>query len=110
MTAEVIVCRRLPGFHAWPEAPTAVSFLRARHRHLFTIKVKWVVGESRGVEFFLAQAEIEQALTIYPQGLHGYEFGSQGCEDIAAKLLELLPGAVAVEVWEDDENGAECRR
>lgn len=107
MNSRIIVVVRVPGFHRWPDALPAVSFLSAQHRHMFTIRVEFVVSHAdRQREFFITQAHTTDVLNkLWPRNDNGYEFGASSCEHIAAALLNELH-ATAVEVWEDDENGA----
>lgn len=108
MMTEIYITTRQPGFHSWPEAPESVAFLRAIHRHLFHFKLGVVVTQpDRQVEFFLAQAEFQNALQdTYEWAGLGYVFGNQSCEMIAQELIQKLPFAAYLEVSEDGENGA----
>lgn len=103
----VFVTLRVVGFHCWPDAPAVVSYLAARHRHVFGIRVEWAVDhEERQVEFHIAQGWIRDAL-VSAFGMEPMEFGGRSCETIAQLLwdrLEVKP--VSVEVNEDGENGA----
>lgn len=105
------------GFHNWPEAPTEVSHLRARHRHLFKIRVAVSVDHpERAVEFQLLRANlsgfIEQNFDLLQLGV---EFGTRSCESIAQALIGFLidfyPGGWPYEVTvsEDGESGATLR-
>ena len=112
MPANVIATIRVPGFHYWPGAPKEVIHLADRHRHLFTFKAKVEVEHNdRDVEFQTLQVFLRQHLDkTYDHGATGYEFGSRSCEDLAQEILDLVKQVHTVEVWEDDENGAEvCR-
>lgn len=111
MKRTIIVTIRVSGFHAWPSAPEDISFLRQRHRHLFTFRAEFKVGEqTREVEFFQAQRRLRSHLAErYSYDVDGFEFGARGCEDIASELAVRLDLA-ACEVWEDSENGARVER
>lgn len=109
----VLVTLREPGFHRWSSAPVDRGFdhLRQRHRHLFTIRVEWLVSDAdRQVEFHQAQAWVREAMAAFPCTELGYEFGDRSCETIATELAAMISsvrraGPSAVEVWEDDECG-----
>lgn len=102
------VTTKVPGFHSWPGAPPSVAFLRELHRHMFHIKVYFVVeGSDRELEFFIQQNQLNDCINdLYPWQNLGYMFGNFSCEMIAKDLLGALPGVAAVEVSEDGENGA----
>jgi hypothetical protein len=114
--ARVIVCYRTPGFHRWSAAPHDVWFLSANHRHVFTFRVELGVSDDdREVEFFRAQQQLKHAALkcgTDAVDVPGVQFGGKSCEmlgrEVAQRLPSLMPGVrvVAVEVWEDDENGA----
>lgn len=98
----------LPGFHAWPDAPDEVSYLRAQHRHLFHFKVALSVQhDDREVEFHLLQTKCKG---FYADSV--LELNNKSCEMIARELLDKLIShygtsrSYAVEVSEDDECGA----
>jgi hypothetical protein len=107
---------RFHGFHRWPDAPDAVRHLVVRHRHLFTLRLwAWVHHDDRDVEFHLLQrAALGVVADLYPVATDGhateYELGSSSCEHVARAVAQRLTGdgwpLAAVEVWEDDENGA----
>jgi hypothetical protein len=114
--ASVCATVRLHGFHRWPDAPMAVGHLRDRHRHLFTVRL-WapVQHDDRDIEFQLLQrAALSALLDLYPLAHCGHateiELGTDSCEHVARKLVMRLGGGgvqlSAIEVWEDDENGA----
>lgn len=108
------------GFHRWPDPSARRRYLGERHRHLFAVTVRVAVFHGdREVEFhdllavsrrlFLSLAQEEPAALDIP------DFGPQSCETLATRLAHglraVLPrgGArmVMVEVWEDNEVGAE---
>ena len=110
MGVRVIVVVRVPGFHNWPDAPEPVAYLRARHRHLFTVRVEFdVTHDDRDVEFHIAQGWI-RASFMRRLGGAPFEFGARSCEqiahEVAVELKTFHRAPCAVEVWEDDENGA----
>jgi hypothetical protein len=104
----VIVTVRVPGFHAWPNAPGAVRYLAHRHRHLFTVRAEFdVVNCDREVEFHIAQGWVRDAVdTLAPKT----DFKAMSCESIAIALHMVMADkrrrTSAIEVWEDDENGS----
>ena len=102
----IILSFTLPGFHNYPDAPQAVSFLAQPHRHLFHFKVHFsVTHHNRDLEFFITSAEVKEFIT----GIFGSpcRFGARSCEMIAKVVLTkfMKRGCFRVEVWEDDENG-----
>ena len=101
---EIIITLEVEGFHRWPEAPDEVDFLRARHRHLFKIKLaKCVKHTDRDIEIILFKREVLKTLASkYGTPM---ELGRMSCEQLATELVERL-GCTQVEVLEDGENGA----
>ncbi len=98
----------LPGFHAWPDAPDEVAYLRSQHRHLFHFKVALSVPhDDREVEFHMLQ---NRCKSLYTEAV--LELNNRSCEMIAKELLDKLmvfygtARSYAVEVSEDDECGA----
>lgn len=106
---EVWATVRVPGFHRWPDAPPRRAYLRARHRHLFHVRVTVdVLHDDRDVEFHDLQDRI-----LMHMGAGTREFGAMSCEAIARDLGRALRslGVVVsqVEISEDGENGATVR-
>jgi hypothetical protein len=71
------------------------------------------MDSDREIEFHLLRVRMQDALaTLYPPGLHGFEFEGRSCEMLAEELMVALerdPDSVPVawcEVWEDREHGA----
>ena len=97
----------VPGIHQWPEAPAVVSWLKWPHRHLFQIRVGWVVCESnRELEFFIQQEKVREAVRKAWRTTHTSnvtDFGQSSCETIAETLAMVLDAAWC-EVSEDGEN------
>ena len=90
------------GFHCWPDAPDEVSFLRARHRHIFHVEVKvQVIHGDRDVEFILLKREVDLFIEKTLKG----NTANWSCERWALEILEEF-GAEEVTVSEDGENGA----
>ncbi len=97
---------RLPGFHHWPAAPDHRSYLRARHRHLFHIRVSVeVVHDDRDTEFHDLADEIRGWW-----GAGDRECGSASCETLGWTLADYLLAqglrVTKVAVSEDGEAGA----
>lgn len=108
-TSAVIEARvDFPGFHRWPSAPPALSFLAERHRHVFVVRARLRVEEyDREAEFIvLGRAVLGVVAHRFP-GDHvaGFELGDWSCEMLAAYVLERL-NLASCSVHEDDENGA----
>lgn len=113
MIKTVIATFRVVGFHNWPNAPAAVAYLSAPHRHEFLIRVEArVENEDRQVEFHMLKREAKIALaSAFEVATFGaedeYNFGYRSCEMIARELQEVMRDPVsAIEVWEDAECGA----
>lgn len=97
------------GFHRWPDAPTAVDFLRNLHRHMFhvTVDVQQLAGD-RELEYFILRRHARQTLEDLQLGWPWREESS--CEDMARELKRNLEvhfpdRLVRVRVMEDGENG-----
>ena len=91
------------GFHCWPNAPEEVSFLRDRHRHLFHVKVSWLVSHAdRDLEFFIQQKKVRK---LIDEKLKDPSTANYSCEHWAEYLYTAC-GASEVTVSEDGENGA----
>lgn len=115
----VFVTFEFVGFHAWPEAPAEVSYLRDRHRHLFKCRVDIAVESvDRQIEYHMLKRAIFEQMAIHngqgrlPEYGHEFELLSNSCEAIAGWLLGLVrlvqPDRpyYRIEVSEDGENGS----
>lgn len=89
------------GFHAWPDAPEDVAFLRTRHRHVFHVRArKEVLFLNRSIEFFTLKNKITRYIhDHYPDG----ELYNLSCEMFALGLADVFDLAEC-EVSEDGEN------
>lgn len=108
---KLIITQQVSGFHRWLDAKGTREYLRYPHRHLFTIRVEFKVNQlDRELEFHDMQFMLlEYIANTWPQAEPGHEvqFGQMSCEQIARAIMDELDVApVAVEVWEDGENGA----
>lgn len=114
LSTEIEVGIIVPGFHFWADAPENIAWLNKLHHHAFIIKVRLLVDHpDRAIEFFEFQSKMRETLTsLYLLGTHGYCFGGESCETIAAKLLVKLTDqsfpVMSVSVHED-LNGAIVR-
>jgi hypothetical protein len=113
MITKIWVTAQFEGFHKWPEAPIAQSFLSNLHRHIFHVKATfWVDGMERELEFF----EVKTRLQVLIEKLKEHLSKNPGmsCENMAYKLLDFLSKddlwVQSVEVSEDGENGAIIER
>lgn len=104
----VLTKNDVEGYHKWKDAPSEVSFLRSRHRHIFEIYCQFeVTHEEREIEIIMQQWEIEKYLhTKYGSPC---EFGVMSCESIAREILEQFD-AYEVKVLEDGAGGAVVRK
>ena len=95
------------GWHRWPRAPVRRDYLKARHRHLFHIRLRMEVRrQNREIEF---HDLLDQAKAAFGTG----DFGSKSCECLAHKLVqhfrerpEYRGRAMTASVSEDGECGA----
>ena len=105
---EIQVTTRVEGFHSWPCAPEEVAFLRARHRHLFHVRIGIpVTHNDRDREFFIEQRQLMALLQDY---MAERSANAGSCEMIAEFVLDRLPHVAWAEVSEDGENGARLDR
>ena len=107
MKSSVIIDFEIEGFHHYPNAPKQVEFLSFNHRHIFNVKVKYLVNDlNREKEIFI-QTDI---LKEYLNECYGFpcQFGAMSCEMIAKEILEfgMEDGVYFVEVLEDGKGGA----
>jgi hypothetical protein len=120
-TIKIMVRTSFKGSHSWPEASSFagpnVRFLEHEHRHTFHIKCSLeVFHEDRDVEFFVLQGMLNDEINyLYPPTAEQpllRELGRRSCETIASELILGLRrhfhhSTIAMEVWEDNEVGAE---
>lgn len=109
--ATVIIDFDVEGYHYYPDAPVAVSFLRNNHRHIFRVRSGYAVDDlNREREIFIE----ERAIREHIESHFGIPANFQGmsCEMIAASLLEYFAerGAIWFEVLEDGRGGARVER
>jgi hypothetical protein len=92
------------GFHCWPEANGARSYLANRHRHLFHVEVETAVTHDN------REIELHDLLDDSRRSFGGGNFGSASCESLARGLATALAGkydrTFRVGVFEDGEVGA----
>lgn len=114
MNAQTITTVVVEGVHYWPNCTIdEVGYLSHPHRHLFKIKAFCKVNhDDRDVEFILLGHQIKHYLAVkyWNKNLELLNFGSLSCESIGKEILKVFGGIWAVEVWEDDENGARVER
>lgn len=95
------------GWHRWPGARPRRDYLKARHRHLFHVRVRMEVeGKDREVEF---HDLLDEAKAAFGAG----HFGSKSCECMAEELIRHFEDqphykgrAMVASVSEDGECGA----
>ena len=100
---------QIEGFHRWPQASGGLSYLAARHRHLFVIRCSFSVEHNE------RQIEInEQAASIENYLVENFgrpcEFGDASCETICEMLLGVFPAMTKASVYEDGFSGATLTR
>lgn len=117
MKVTVRTAFNVAGMHHWPEAPDVVGYLRSPHRHVFRYVVEareHAADDAREVEFHMLQRAAKTAVVA---GYHRLgdppfelDFGARSCETLARELARWLLAerwpVAAVEVWEDEDNGA----
>ena len=94
--------------HKWSNCPIKdVYFLRNNHRHVFHVKMCWVVSHNdRDIEFI----DMKKKVVSWVRNNWEYrDLGQKSCESMAEDLL-LEFNAQFVSVSEDGENGATIRR
>lgn len=117
LTTTVYTTASFIGFHAWPDAPDEVDYLRSQHRHKFGVRVEVGVRnyEDRQIEFHILNRLVQSRIYMLTPTLDGtgeLQLGSQSCEAIATDILTFVQdhilglSFVRVEVNEDGENGA----
>jgi len=94
---------QFPAYHSWHAAFKEVEFLKHLHRHIFHVKMKWVVDHAdRDIEFIDAKRMVEK----WVEENWKEQDVQMSCEMMADRLLEQFQ-AYSVSVSEDNENGAE---
>ena len=98
----------IEGFHCWTEAKGSMSYLAARHRHLFIIRSDIEVTHGdREIEINDMQNKIENYLHLkYGKPC---EFKGMSCEHIAMELMEKF-SMYSCQVLEDNYGGATLTR
>jgi hypothetical protein len=110
MRKEIFITTSFIGYHCWPEAPEAVKFLRNLHRHIFRVRLGFLVVDSdRELEFFLVKAQADHFIKegLLLELAHKPYFS---CEMMAEYLIKCFQNVRYAILWaevdEDGENGA----
>lgn len=104
MKSFVILDFDIEGFHNYPNAPTQVSFLSNKHRHLFRIEIGICVTElNREKEIFIEQ-DIVKDIIRSRFGMPAI-FGQMSCEHIAKFIIDNYDCSWC-KVLEDGRGGA----
>lgn len=113
LSGSVFITFDFVGFHRWLEAPDEVDYLRARHRHLFKVRIDVSVEHAdRAIEYHMLKRDVIKRMFPMTSSNGEYEFGALSCETIAGILLQNLQTYYPdrpyyrVEVSEDGENGS----
>lgn len=109
MIKRVLSTFQVEGFHCWPDAKGDVGFLASTHRHKFVFTVEMPVTDNNRQVEFITFGRATQGLVESNFGRPA-RFGAMSCEHIASWLMQVIPECSAVEVWEDNENGARVER
>lgn len=106
MKTFIYVTAEFTALHCWADCPIEqVEFLKNPHRHKFFVRIKTrVLHDDREKEFFVLKNVLIVHLNLNYQNKN---LGSMSCEMMAKEIGTLWKDIVAVEVWEDNENGAE---
>jgi len=108
MTNFIWITTQFEGFHQYLNAPTEVSFLQNKHRHIFHVKVFIeVMHNDRDIEFIMFKNYIN---FIINTKINKDNVGS--CEMLADKIHDsvseyYLNRKIKINVSEDLENGCE---
>jgi len=110
MTKTFIISKfNYEGFHKWENAPEEVSYLRARHRHLFYYEVYIeVFHDDRDIEFISFGNWLKDEILKAA----GSEVGGKSCEMLAKETIEIIrkkygkKREIQVKLFEDNENGS----
>ena len=102
----IIVTSDFAAYHCWKDCPfPAVDFLKHKHRHKFFVKLKLRVHHhDREKEFFLVKAKLNNLIN---KKYSEKDLGSKSCEMLAREIGSAFVDVRSVQVWEDNENGAE---
>ena len=105
MKIYIVINTSFEAIHHWPECPfESVAFLRQKHRHVFYVTMKWLVGhQDRDKEFIIMKQKVNLFIN---KNWEKQDLGRKSCEMIATDLLTQF-NAQFVSVFEDNENGAE---
>ena len=104
-TNYIWITTSMEGFHAYPDAPDEVDFLRNRHRHMFHFRVYIeVFHDDREIEFFMFKREVERMINFI-------SINDKSCEMISDELNSAIKAkypnrSMTIEVSEDLENGS----
>lgn len=103
-------------FHAYPNAPNQVSFLRQKHRHMFHVVI-WIeqFHDQRDIEYIAFKWWLDELLRSHRTQVALWPY-TASCETMAHELGSRVRSYVGagervdrryrVEVTEDGENGA----
>ncbi len=101
----IIVRTNFEAWHRYKDAPEEVVFLREWHRHIFYVEIMFEEKNSRELEFFIVKKKVD----LYVSHTFRHKFLELSCEDIASDIQQKF-NAKAVQVFEDNENGAYITR
>ena len=120
MKTYLIIQFSFEGLHYWPDCPDdhSESYLKNKHRHVFTVQVKFPVqGLNRQVEFIQLKRMMLDRITKkfetndpLPTSMAILDMGAMSCEMIAHWIMEEFRDITYCRVLEDGENGAEVLR
>lgn len=114
LLTKIIVKTSFDALHCWGDCPhDIVRFLRTTHRHKFFVRVSFITTSDRAVEFFIAKSAVDAQIArmlskfVTAVGLPSLPYSCERmAEEIGLSLQQCSYVVDAVEVWEDDENGA----
>jgi hypothetical protein len=110
MIFSAIVRTRFIAYHAWPNAPVEVAFLRNVHRHEFHVELSVRQQHSdRAVEYIMLRRWLDKELDAW----RDKDLGARSCEMLCEQLINYAKcegyDVEYCRIFEDGENGAEVR-
>lgn len=112
MTTQIIVTVPFRGLHCWPDATPHRHYLGDPHLHTFKVRV-WVPvqHDDRDVEFHDMQLILRDYIhNLFPEAGGFLQMAGTSCEQLAKLVMETFPDLTKVQIWEDEDNGAEVVR
>lgn len=106
MTNYIWITTQKEGVHQYRDAPSEVSFLKDKHRHIFHFKIYIeIFTNDRDIEFIMFKRYVDSYIQKWPLNLFNHS-----CESIADDVEEHIRKKyknrkIMIEISEDGENG-----